>query len=217
LSSTTRFGNLGRVFKDGESELLVGIARLSVLYEDLRLELAELHEVNTKPEEERTAADQYRVMYFLRRALSTLIEFRGGLTTVCLTQEFKNATLSSWESAYIARADSFLQAHWDKLKALRNEFGGHVKLPGITFATEHFSDVVGSVTWNRSREEWSMGLECDFAGHVVAGAISSKLVAGTDVRTELHTALSIISDGFLHAQAAMVALVHAFLWDRFGR
>jgi hypothetical protein len=62
-----------------------------------------------------------------------------------------------------------------------------------------------------------MWLECDFAGHVVAGAISSKLAAGTDVRTELSTALTIISDGFLHAQAAMVALVHAFLWDRFGR
>jgi hypothetical protein len=34
----TRVGNLGCVFRDGKSELLVGIARLSVLYEDLRLE-----------------------------------------------------------------------------------------------------------------------------------------------------------------------------------
>ena len=74
MSSTTRFGNLGRVFKDGESELLNGIARLSVLYEDLRLELEELRRVDAKPEEERTAADQYRVMYFLRRALSHDLE-----------------------------------------------------------------------------------------------------------------------------------------------
>jgi hypothetical protein len=106
LSSTTRFGNLGRVFKEGESELLIGIARLSVLYEDLRLELEELRRVDTKPEEERTAADQYRVMYFLRRALSTLIEFRGGLTTVRLTPEFKSASLSTMDDGYITRQTS---------------------------------------------------------------------------------------------------------------
>jgi hypothetical protein len=94
LSSISRFGNLGHVFKEGESDLLNGIARLSVLYEDLRLELEELRIVQGKPEEERTAADQYPVMYFMRRALSTLIEFRGGLTTTRLTAEFKEATLS---------------------------------------------------------------------------------------------------------------------------
>lgn len=215
--SIPRVGNLGRVFRDGESELLVGIARLSVLYEDLRLEIDALRAVNAKPEEERTSADEYRVMYFLRRALSTLIEFRGGLTTVCVTSEFKSATLSAMDEGYIARADQFLQAHFAKLKDLRNEFGGHVKLTGVRFATEHFSNVVGSVTWNRDMEGWSLGLECDYAGHVVAGAISSKLTAGTDIRTELRTALTIISDGFVHAPAAMVALVHAFLWERFGR
>jgi len=217
LPSTTRFGNLGRVFGDGESEVLVGIARLSVLYEDLRLELEELRKVECKPEEERTSADQYRVMYFLRRALSTLIEFRGGLTTVCLTREFKTTSLSAIDERYIADADQYLQAHWAKLKDLRNEFGGHVKLPGVQFATQHFSDAVGSVTWNQSSEGWSMWLECDFAGHVVAGAISSKLTAGTDVRAELCTALGVLSEGFRRAQAAMVALVHTFLWERFGR
>ncbi len=83
--AVTRVGNLGQVFRDGQSELLVGIARLCVLYEDLRLELEELHIADEKREDERSSADQYRVMYFLRRALSTLIEFRGGLTTVCKT------------------------------------------------------------------------------------------------------------------------------------
>ena len=217
MSSTTRFGNLGRVFKDGESDLLVGIARLSVLYEDLRLEIEELRIVQAKPEAERTSADQYRVMYFLRRALSTLIEFRGGLTTVRLTPEFKSTSLSTMDEGYIARADQYLQQHWPKIKDLRNEFGGHVQLPGVRFATQHFSDVVDKVTWNQSSNGWSMWLECDFAGHVVAGAISSKLTAGADVRSELRTALTIISEGFVHAQAAMVALVHAFVWDRFGR
>lgn len=103
LSSITRFGNLGRVFKEGESDLLIGIARLAVLYEDLRLELDALRAVQEKPDEERTSDDQYRVMYFMRRGLATLIEFRGGLTTVRLTPEFKSATLAAVDEVHHAR------------------------------------------------------------------------------------------------------------------
>jgi hypothetical protein len=62
-----------------------------------------------------------------------------------------------------------------------------------------------------------MGLECDFAGQIVVGAISSKLPANTDVQAEAQNALGVIIDGFVHVQAAMCALAHAFLWDRFGR
>ena len=216
MASKTRFGNLGRVFQEGESELLVGVARLAVLFEDLCLELDALRAVQKKPEEERTSEDQYRVMYFLRRSLSTLIEFRGGLTTVRLTPDYKHASLSAMDEGYITRAEQFLQDHWDRLKALRNEFGGHVQLPGVRFATQHFSNVVGTVTWQRPTDDDAGGLRCGFAGHVVAGAISSKLTAGTDVRQELHEALTVIGACFQHAQAAMTALVHAFLWDRFG-
>jgi hypothetical protein len=217
MASKTRFGNLGRVFKEGESELLIGIARLSVLFEDLRLELDALRATQDKPEAERTSDDQYRVMYFLRRSLSTLIEFRGGLTTVRLTPEYKQASLTPMDDGYINRAEQFLQEHWDRLKELRNEFGGHLQIPGIRFATQHLSDVVGSVTWQRPTVDDPGGLSCEFAGHVVAGAISSRLAAGTDVRVELQEALKIIGAGFLHAQAATTALVHAFLWYRFGQ
>ena len=218
MSTITRFGNLARVFKDGDSELLNGIARLSVLYEDLRLEIEELRVSHGKGDENRDPGDEYRVIYFLRRALVTLTEFRSGLTTIRMTREFKLAQghLQADDSRYIAQADKYLQQHGPKIKELRDALGGHVLLPGIEFATRHFSDVIGRVTWNRAPDGWAMGLECDFAGQVVAGAISSKLQADTDVRTELTIALGIISEGFIHAQAAMLALVHAFLWDRFG-
>jgi len=53
MSTITRFGNLARVFKDGDSELLNGIARLSVLYEDLRLEIEELRVSHGKGDENR--------------------------------------------------------------------------------------------------------------------------------------------------------------------
>jgi hypothetical protein len=39
MPTTTRFGNLGAVFKEGEAEFLNLIACLSVIYEDLRIEI----------------------------------------------------------------------------------------------------------------------------------------------------------------------------------
>jgi hypothetical protein len=45
-----------------------------------------------------------------------------------------------------------------------------------------------------------MGLECDFAGKILAAAIGSKLQDGADVQAELRKALEVISMGFNHAQ-----------------
>jgi hypothetical protein len=217
--TTSRFGELSRVFKGGQSELLNAIGRLSVLYEDLRLEMGEFRILHGKVIVANEPDMEYRVMYFLRRALATLIEFRGGLTTVTKTHEFKaaKAGLSELDARSIGDADKHLQTNWPRIKELRNEFAGHSQMPGVEFALSKFSNETGRVTWHRGVDDgWTMGLECDFAGQILAGAISSKLQGGTDVRTELRNALEIITPGYVHAQAAMCALVHAFLWGRFG-
>ena len=89
--SISRIGDLSRVFKGGNSDLMNGIARLSVLYEDLRLEMSEFRILHGSVIEHGQSGMEYRVMYFLRRALATLIEFGRGLTTVLMTVEFKAA------------------------------------------------------------------------------------------------------------------------------
>ncbi len=161
----------------------------------------------------------YRVMYFLRRALATLVEFRGGLTTVIKTKEFKDARdgLSSLDTTSVFDAEKYLASNWARIKEFRNEFAGHIQMPSVEFALAHLSAQSGRVTWNRDPERWTMGLECDFAGKILAGVIGSKLQDGADVQAELRKALEVISMGFNHAQISMVGLVHAFLWDRFGR
>ncbi|HVP49253.1 MAG TPA: hypothetical protein VMT32_21820 [Bryobacteraceae bacterium] len=218
MSAITRFGDLGKIFRGGRSELLNIVAQLSVLYEDLRLEVGELHIVYGNGELEEPEM-QYRGIYFLRRCLQTLSEFRGGLTRLRMTSEFKQTvgSLTAVDASYIAAADKYLQQNSDRIKELRNELGGHFRLAGIEFAAKHFSNVVGKVTWNRTPGPGSPGLECPFAADLVAGAISSKMQAGTDAHTELRRALAIISEGSLHAQGAMCALVHAFLWEEFGK
>ena len=219
VGTISRFGNLGRVFKDGESELLNSVARLSVLYEDLRLEIDELRRVHAKREETgQSESDPFRVMYFIRRALVTLVEFRRGLTRLRQTKEFREAeaNLLDIDAAYLLRADQYFQRHFHRIKELRNEFGGHLQGTGVEFSTKHLSDAVGKITWNRSCDGWTLGLECSFAADIVSGAIVSRVLGGTDVRKELENTLDIIVNGFNHAQGATCALVHAFLWDRFG-
>ena len=81
MGITTRFGKLRSVFRGAESELLNGIARLSIFYEDLQLEMGEFSDLHRRvvEEQEQDLDLDYRLLYFLRRALASLVEFRGTL------------------------------------------------------------------------------------------------------------------------------------------
>jgi hypothetical protein len=57
----------GQVFKGGTSELLNGIARMAVLYEDLRIEIAELRTIQKEHEQTGAPLPDYCVTYYLRR------------------------------------------------------------------------------------------------------------------------------------------------------
>lgn len=215
--STTRIGNLGSVFAEGRSELLREIARICILYEDLRLEIEEIRLIwdrKNKPEE----GDDFRFTYFIRRALVTLMEFQSVVTAIRLTKEFKRAepSIARSEADDILHVTQYFQRNGKRLNELRNEFGGHIQPAAVRFATEHLSDVVGKITMNRSMRGWTLGLDCHFASSLVAGVISSKLASGTDAKQELRTAMDTINEGFVLVQPATAALVLCFLWDRFG-
>jgi hypothetical protein len=69
--------------------MLDSLARLSVLYEDLRIETFAI----TSDEEEIKRLDglsaRYRINYFLRRSIATLLEFEGALHKLSRTSEYK--------------------------------------------------------------------------------------------------------------------------------
>jgi hypothetical protein len=218
MSSITRLSRLDQVFRYGKSELLNRLARLSVLYEDFRIEWYALRGDIPFGDLD-TIGNKYRTVYFLRRSLATLNEYQGGLTQVLTTDEFKRAKpgLSEMDASEIVAANSYFQKNTQRIKELRNEFGGHLKLASVEFATTHFSsDVFGKVTWDSPKTE-GLSLELHYANEVVAGAISSRLQGGANLVDELRTALEVIMQGYVHVQGSMLALTHAFLWDRFGR
>jgi hypothetical protein len=218
VRTITRIAELRRVFKGGQSELLNGIARLAILYEDLRLEMNEFQTAHRKVIELGEGDTEGRVLYFLRRALETLVEFGRGLNVIRSMDEFKKASpgLTALDTRYIADADRFILQNWTRIKELRNEFAGHIQAEAVEFAVKHLTSEVGKVTWNPDSDAWTVGIECDFTRVLLAGAISSKFQSGSDVPAELRKALEMLSQGFNHVQGAMVALVHAFLWESFG-
>jgi hypothetical protein len=162
---------------------------------------------------------EYRVIYFLRRALASIVEFRGGLTRVRSNPEFKQAegSISKMAADYLLDAERHLNQHWIQTRGLRNELGAHVQAGGVNFATTNLAGAVGRITWNSASDGLPMGLGCNFAGRIVAGSITSKLPPGGDMLAEAHKALEVITASFVHVQAAMCALALSFLWNRFGR
>src|SRR5579862_5472808 len=143
-SSRTRFGRLDRVFKNGGSDLLNAIARLAVLYEDFRIEKGGLPPPEGALGELDTLGHSYRLIYFLRRSVATLTEFHGGLTTIQQMPEFKaaKASLSKQDAKYIDQANHYFQEHRERLKELRNAFGGHLKQESVTLAVKTLGDAV---------------------------------------------------------------------------
>jgi hypothetical protein len=221
IASRTRFGQLDRVFNNGKSDLLNAIARLSVLYEDFRIERSALTPEEGALGELDTLGHGYRMVYFLRRSLATLTEFHGGFTQIQQMSEFKNARtrFDETDAKFIDLANRYLQGHKGRIKELRNEFGGHLKQESVTFAVANASSgVIGKMTWNFSKtEDGALSLELHFANEIIGGAISSKLQDGVEIVEELQKALEEIIGAFVHVQGAMYALAHAFLWERFGK
>lgn len=214
LRSITRLGNMGRIFGGGDSQLLNCIARLSVLYEDFRVEHTALGEIAALSDKERPL-HWYRFMYQIRRSVATMNEYQGGLTQVLRTNEFKQARLSDIDSAYIAEANRYLQHACGRIKEWRNAIGGHFQYSAAETACRNIPDrAIGSVTWN-SGADAALGLHLQYAEHFIAGAING-LVTAVDSLEELGLALNEIMGGYVHVQKATYALVHHFLWPKFG-
>lgn len=150
------------------------LAQMSVLYEDLRIETFALT-ANDKEVERLDHLDKgYRVHYFLRRSMATLLEFRGALLRMSRTGEFKaertscfhrdaSLTRKSQRELFdmVSDALTFFDNHHDVLKSLRNAVGGHFSDRAAHQATANVDpNAIGKleVTFDKSRRgavEWT--------------------------------------------------------------
>lgn len=214
--STTRVGRLKEVFGSDETSILFNIARLSVLYEDLRIEC----ECAKAPHGSLGAADalglEYRLPYFLRRSLVTWLEFRNALLRVSRTAEFEQLPPDSLAKIKVLEALAFFHQREPRIKELRDEFGGHLLPEGMAFALRQMPlDRSAKIVWDTTNP--SFCLELHFAKDLIAGVFSSKLQGGTSPEDELKAALDEILGAIPVIYEVTCRLMLDFVWPRFGR
>jgi hypothetical protein len=206
------------------------LAQMSVLYEDLRIETFAL----TANDEEVKRLDhlgkRYRVHYFLRRSIATLLEFKGALITMSRTEEFKSERASCFHDhlsltrksqrelfGMVSDALTFFHNHHNELKKLRNAVGGHFSDEAAHQATANVDpNAIGKleVIFDKSRR--GGGPKLHYAGEIAATAFTKHLPGIKPRQEEIGDAIRMIRDGYDHLTKAMHALVILFLWDHFG-
>ena len=227
VSSRTRFASLQKVFGQGRSQLLDSLAQLSVLYEDLRIETFAL----TANDEEVKRLDcldkRYRVHYFLRRSMVTLLEFRGALLRSSNTAEFKaeKARVFHRDASEaqkrnqelfdnVSAALRFFDSKHKLLKSLRNAVGGHFTDAAAASATAHV-EASGKLEITIDPLQRGGGAKLHYAGEIAATAFAMKLPGVRPREDEISEAIRMMRDGYAHATKSMHSLIVLFLWERF--
>lgn len=227
--SLMRFAPLERVFEHGRSSLMDCLAQLSVLYEDLRIETFAITSDSDEVKRLDYLDSRYRVHYFLRRSIATLLEFRGALLRMSRTEEFKAQKKSAYHTytstsrrsqrelfKMVLDALRFFQENHILLKSIRNAVGGHFSDEAASSATKNIEpDAIGKIevvfdAYGRG------GPKLYYAGEIAATAFTKSLPGVKTRQEEVEVAIRMARDGYASATSAMHALVILFLWDRFG-
>lgn len=206
---------LRRVFQDSHNLLDAHIARLCVLFEDLRIETYGIVEESYPSLD--FAGEGYRRHYFLRRSIATIFEVAQELRLIDeledfqrIKQKFDEASLKRWN-----RAVTFFKRYERFFEAVRNDIGGHF---GLTAARYALSDLpreyVGKIQIVRGGKNGA-GVKLEFAGQIAASAMF-RHKGHHDDTWFLHRLLRLARAGYRHNIHAIDAIAAFDLWDRFA-
>lgn len=206
VKTSIRMRELTEVFASAHGEFAhAHMARLAVLYEDLRIEVIGAAQVSIPVLD--TTDERYRRNYFLRRGIATLLEFAETIRLLDECPEFK-AVKARFDTNLISLWDKGLRFFWRHeqfFRKVRNDIGGHFGLTAALFAA------VGKI---EARGEKTMHLH--FAGELVATATLRHLQASTNEQRFSRLLRTVVS-GFRHATECTHCVPLAYLWERFGR
>ena len=213
--------NLREVFWAGDRDLAVRVARLSVLFEDLRLESTAAREMKPIPQVD-TSGKPYRYFYFLRRMLVTLDEFAGALHRINANPEWKEIrshfdreTEQRWDGA--VKYFSHNHAKWSEL---RDEIGGHFTESAARFAVENFRPTAtGKIEIVLHWREQTGGIRLLYAEEIVAVNMKRALGPGQHTDDQVAEYMNELFTVVMTAVNEAVGVVHTiglfYVIDRF--
>jgi len=212
MAKTTKYKwvPLTRVFDGKDTKLDAAVARVCVLFEDLRLELDEAG----APE-----VTSFRRYYFVRRSIGTLREFIEALLHLNglsgfqpVVKQLKRAHRGEWNSA-IAR----LRTHQERIYRERNAYGGHFSYGAAMNAVqnlEHGTAHALEIHWTAS--DGTAGPRFHFVSELAGLALLSGKPDETSVHDYAHDLFTVAFDGYRHATVCGHILAANYLAPRFG-
>ena len=208
---------IARVFRSSspeEASMRVQLARLCVLYEDLKIEFAgaEAEDLGGLDHTDATT----RRFYFVRRTLGTLAEFEQAIVKLNANKEFKSAkgamskeNLKLWDDAI-----KFFGKEHEFLKDWRNDLGGHFLDAAAKYALENMHpDTLGVIDLHRQGN--GAGVRMKFAYELVAVAMTKNKRTTEPERDFLERAFEFLRDAYLNAYRAGQVAIGACVYPRF--
>jgi hypothetical protein len=223
LPSRTRSGTFARTFRYGrESVFELSLARMLVLFEDIRIEfIAAAMLPGTLPLVEDACGPEYRMCYFIRRGIGTLREYCETVARLSGTDEFQafEAQLDSsndrdYREEWLPAAEFFGRQR-TLLEKIRNDVGGHF---GETATRRAFKAIPDDYV-SRAAIEFGMDDKIrvlhPFTKELTTAALLHHLPGNTKPE-EADALMELLKDAFNHALNATHFLLNFVLWDRMG-
>lgn len=216
IKSKTRVKDLRRIFTLPSKRLLhAHIARLSVLYEDLRIETYGTVEESLRALDSNDAP--YRKNYFLRRSIATLFEFAEEIRLLDkladfdeIKSKFDGEGLRRWNKAV-----RFFGRHESYLKKIRGDTGGHFGLPAAIYAVSDIpASYAGKIELARGGDD-RIGVRLHFAGQIALSAMFRHKKGSSD-DYHFRYLLRLATTGYRHAARTVHYVVKFYLWEKFG-
>ena len=228
MSSQIRIGRLRHVFRSDQGEVLdAQIARLCVLYEDLRIEMMGIAKDLPALDILDSATDHpyrpemvgnYRYFYFMRRSIATISEFASALRLLDENPSFSvvSSAFEEYSKATWASAIAFFDKKREMLiRSIRNDIGGHfgqqAALESLSRLGEHATGKMELVTTGDATD-----IRLHFAGEIAVTALLRHLEDG-DINNFKRVLNDTVVEGYRHATRCVQVLCGVWVWQRFGR
>jgi len=163
--------------------------------------------------------DFYRRLYFIRRAIMTILEIKGALHQIDQWPEFREKVATSFtpeQTAAWRLTVDFLNANDAAFKAVRNDVGGHFSEKAADHALREMGNSeVGAVTIREGAEHNTAGVMLEFVDTIVAVAMTRNR-GEEDARKYYEETLRLLKRALGHITLQVQVLSYHYLWERFG-
>lgn len=212
LKSKTWYGRIAATIPRSTPHMSAQVARLLVLYEDLRIELSAVEQEKVPAFDE--AGAEYRRLYFLRRTLATFREVHSAFQQLSQDDDFGKLVLRDMNPEFKKvwkDAVKYFDTNAETIRSARNAVGADFSNgAGRHVVEEMDDDRVGSVEVTFHSSGVGGGSTFHLAGELVAVAMTHSKPAGDNDLKYFNSLIEIMAGAVGHVTKAVhvLALVY---------